>query len=75
MFLQTGDVVKIENGMLKEVNKDYKKTKHKYKIILLSNSRITTINKDEVCNDDFPIHKYTSGAALKTLIPGIIIGK
>jgi len=61
--------------MLKEVNKDYKKTKHKYKIILLSNSRITTINKDEVNNDDFPIHKYTSGAALKTLIPGIIIGK
>lgn len=75
MLLQTGDVVKIENAVLNEVNKDYKKTKHKYKIVLLSNSIITTVNKDEVNNNDFPIHKYTSGAALKSLIPGMIIGK
>jgi len=72
-LLCTENVVQIENCMLREVNKDYKKTKHKYKIILESNSIITIINNDEVNNDDFPIHKFTSGASLKTLIPGMII--
>ncbi|XP_025197115.1 uncharacterized protein LOC112595926 isoform X2 [Melanaphis sacchari] len=71
--LNTDNVVQIENAMLKEVNKDYKKTKHKYKIILISNSIITTINNNEVNNNDFPIHKYTSAAVLKTLETGMII--
>jgi len=43
--------------------------------MLDSHSIITTINKDEVNNDDFPVHKYTSGAVLKTILPGMIIGK
>jgi len=62
----------IENCNLKEVNKDYKKTKHKYQIVLEPFSKITIINDDKVNNGDFPHHKYTSGAELK---PGMIIGK
>jgi len=65
----------IENSILREVNKDYKKTKHKYQIILESNSIITIINNDEVNNDEFPQHKFTSGAELRTLTTGMIIGK
>jgi len=66
----------IENGYLREVNEDYKKTKHKYHIILQEiNSIVTPINNDEVNISDFPLHKYTSGADLKTLTTGMIIGK
>lgn len=40
-----------------------------------SNSIITIVNNDEVNNDDFPVHKFTTGASLKTLTSGMIIGK
>ncbi|KAF0758222.1 Uncharacterized protein FWK35_00012493 [Aphis craccivora] len=70
--LKNGNVVEIKNGKLID-NKNNKKTKHKYMIMLDSHSIITTINKDEVNNDDFPVHKYTSGAVLKTILPGMII--
>ncbi|XP_060863157.1 uncharacterized protein LOC132939799 isoform X2 [Metopolophium dirhodum] len=66
-------VVTIENGMLREVDIDYKKTKHKYQIILGNISIINIINNDKVNIGDFPLHKYTSGADLKTLITGMII--
>jgi len=65
----------IENGVLREVKKDYKKAKHKYQIILESFSIITIINNDEVNTVEFPQHKYTSGAELKTLSTGMIVGK
>ncbi|XP_015377669.1 PREDICTED: uncharacterized protein LOC107171923, partial [Diuraphis noxia] len=67
------NVVTIENGMLREVNKDYKKTKHKYQIILESISIIQIINNNEMDNGDLPIHKYTSAAELNTLPSGMII--
>lgn len=72
-LLPKDTVVTIENGTLKEVNKDYKKTKHKYQIILEAISIVTIINNDEVNISDFPLYKYTSGADLKTLISGMII--
>jgi len=43
---------------------------------LESISIITIINnQDDVNNDEFPVHKYTSGAEFKNLTSGMIIGK
>ncbi|KAL4121824.1 hypothetical protein QTP88_014258 [Uroleucon formosanum] len=67
-LLQKNNVVTIENCKLKEVNKYYKRTKHKYQIILMSVSIITIVN-----SGDFPHHKYTSGVEFKTLTSGMII--
>lgn len=72
---QVNNVVTIENGILREVNKDYKKTKHKYQIILENISIVKIINNNEVDNGDLPIHKYTSAAELNTLNTGMIVGK
>ncbi|CAI6351483.1 unnamed protein product [Macrosiphum euphorbiae] len=71
--LPKDSVVMIEHGALREVNKDYKKTKHKYQIILQEKSLITLIDNDTVNISDFPLHKYTSGADLLTLTTGMII--
>ncbi|XP_016657096.1 uncharacterized protein LOC100571126 isoform X3 [Acyrthosiphon pisum] len=73
-LLPKDSVVTIGNGTLREVNKDYKKTKHKYQIILESNDpKVQIVNNDEVNISDFPLRKYTSGADLKTLTTGMII--
>ncbi|KAL5243719.1 hypothetical protein ACI65C_011129 [Semiaphis heraclei] len=72
-LLKVNNVVTIENGILREVNKDYKKIKHKYQIILESISIIKIINNNEVDTGALPIHKYTSAAELNTLTTGMII--
>ncbi|KAL5243716.1 hypothetical protein ACI65C_011126, partial [Semiaphis heraclei] len=72
-LLKIYNVVTIEHGILKEVKKGYKKTKHKYLIILESISIITIINNNEENTDDLPIRKYTSAAELNTVIAGMII--
>lgn len=77
MLLQIGKVVQIVvNKGDFEDNTYYKKTNHKYNIILHPEySKITTINENEVKKADFPTHKFISGEVLKTLTSGKIIGK
>ncbi|KAL5243718.1 hypothetical protein ACI65C_011128 [Semiaphis heraclei] len=72
-LLKVNNVVTIENGILQEVNKNCKKIKHKYQIILESISIIKIINNNEVDTGALPIHKYTSAAELNTLTTGMII--
>ncbi|XP_050055215.1 uncharacterized protein LOC114120285 isoform X3 [Aphis gossypii] len=74
-LLKIGKVVQIVvNKGDFEDNTYYKKTNHKYNIILHPEySKITTINENEVKKADFPTHKFISGEVLKTLTSGKII--